>query len=125
MNKLKQFGLALLLSTSIFVVGCGNGNAQELPEQKVEQQTENKTEQQTVLEEDTQDTTKQDENVSEKEAAMEDFSLSDIPTFSGTPYVVVNDNVPYFSDEELSTTSFEDYSELDSLGRCGVAYASI
>ena len=68
MNKLKQFGLALLLSTSIFVVGCGNGNAQELPEQKVEQQTENKTEQQTVLEEDTQDTTKQDENVSEKEA---------------------------------------------------------
>ena len=48
MNKLKQFGLALLLSTSIFVVGCGNGNAQELPrrEQKVEQQTENKTEQQ-------------------------------------------------------------------------------
>ena len=42
MNKLKQFGLALLLSTSIFVVGCGNGNAQELPEQKVETADRNK-----------------------------------------------------------------------------------
>lgn len=126
MNKLKRFGLALLLSTSIFMAGCGNGNTQELPEQKVEQQTGNKTGQQAVSDEGTQDTTKQDENAPEKEAAaMEDFSLSDIPAFSGTPYVVVNDNIPYFSDEELSAASFEDYSELDSLGRCGVAYASI
>lgn len=117
MNKLKRFGLVLLLSTSIFMTGCGNGNAQELQEQKVEQQT--------VPEEVTQDTTKQDKNTPEKEAAIEGFSLSDIPAFSGSPYVIVNDNTPYFSDEELSTTSFEDYSELDSLGRCGAAYASI
>ncbi|MBE5914143.1 MAG: hypothetical protein E7274_08780 [Pseudobutyrivibrio ruminis] len=41
-------------------------------------------------------------------------------------YTVVNDNVPYFSEEDLTRTdAFETYSELDSLGRCGVAYANI
>jgi DNA-entry nuclease len=53
------------------------------------------------------------------------FSLTDIPSYSGEPYAVVNGNVPYFSASDLTTTSFEDYSELDSLGRCGAAYASI
>lgn len=52
-------------------------------------------------------------------------SLSDIPTFSGTAYVEVNGNVPYFNDSELTTSAFENYSSLDSLGRCGVAYANI
>lgn len=51
--------------------------------------------------------------------------LSSIPAFSGEPYVVINNNEPYFSDSDLTTTSFETYSDLDSLGRCGVAYASI
>lgn len=40
-------------------------------------------------------------------------------------YTVLNENVPEFSDSELTDQSFEMYSELDSLGRCGVAYASI
>lgn len=52
-------------------------------------------------------------------------SLDSIPAYSGSPYVVVNDNVPYFSDAELTTTAFEDYSSLDNLGRCGVAYANV
>lgn len=46
--------------------------------------------------------------------------------YSGEPYAVVNDNVPYFTDEEKSETeAFETYSKLDSLGRCGVAYANV
>jgi DNA-entry nuclease len=53
------------------------------------------------------------------------FSLAEVPEYSGEPYAVVNGNVPYFSASELTATSFEDYSELDSLGRCGAAYASI
>lgn len=48
-----------------------------------------------------------------------------IPPFSGQPYVAVNDNQPLFTDEELTTTSFETYSELDALNRCGAAYANI
>lgn len=48
-----------------------------------------------------------------------------IPAYSGEPYVEVNHNVPFFTDDDLTTTPFEIYSALDSLGRCGVAYANI
>ena len=53
------------------------------------------------------------------------FSLREIPAYSGTPYTEVNGNQPYFTEEELTTQSFETYSELDSLGRCCVAYANV
>lgn len=53
------------------------------------------------------------------------FSLDDIPTFSGEAYVVINGNIPYFTDDDLTFEAFETYSELDNLGRCGVAYANI
>ncbi len=53
------------------------------------------------------------------------FSLADIAPYSGEPCAVVNGNVPYFSKEELTTQSFESYSGLDDLGRCGAAYACV
>lgn len=53
------------------------------------------------------------------------LSLADIPEYSGEPYVAVNDNVPQFLETDLSTDSYEYYSDLDSLGRCGVVYACI
>ena len=53
------------------------------------------------------------------------FVLSEIPEYSGDAYVVVNGNTPYFDTESLAATSVEIYSPLDSLGRCGVAYACI
>lgn len=53
------------------------------------------------------------------------FSLWEIPAYSGTPYTEVNGNKPYFTEAELTTQSFETYSELDSLGRCGMAYANV
>ena len=39
--------------------------------------------------------------------------------------MVINDNIPDFSDEDKTTEVFEIYSDLDILGRCGVAYANI
>lgn len=57
--------------------------------------------------------------------ALEAFASETIPEYSGNPYVELNGNLPYFTDEELSTTAFELYSELDSLGRCGAGYANI
>lgn len=51
--------------------------------------------------------------------------LSQIPDYTGSPYTVLNDNEPEFDDDDLTTKAFEDYSELDNLGRCGVAYANI
>ena len=41
------------------------------------------------------------------------FSLSDVPSYSGKAYTSVNGNVPYFSSAELTTQSFETYSDLD------------
>ena len=53
-------------------------------------------------------------------------SLENIPAFDGkTPYVIINDNVPFFTEEEMTAVSFESYAELDTLGRCGVTVASI
>ena len=52
-------------------------------------------------------------------------SVLDVPEFSGEPYVVLNGNEPDFTDEEKTTESYEHYSDLDSLGRCGVAEANI
>lgn len=53
------------------------------------------------------------------------YLLENIPEFSGEPYVVINDNQPDFDFNSLTTEPFENYSELDSLGRCGVATANI
>ena len=53
------------------------------------------------------------------------FDLSSIPSYNGKAYVTINNNVPNFSTVELTTTSFERYSDLDQLGRCGVVIANI
>ena len=53
------------------------------------------------------------------------ISLGEVPQYSGSPFVELNDNQPGFSEEEFTTESFESYSPLDSLGRCGTAYACI
>lgn len=53
------------------------------------------------------------------------ISLQEIPTYSGTPYVEIDNNVPGFTEADLTTESFETYAELDELGRCGVAYACV
>ena len=52
-------------------------------------------------------------------------SLDAIPAYDGKAYVAVNNNEPFFTDSDMTTTAFENYGDLDSLGRCGVAYANI
>lgn len=49
----------------------------------------------------------------------------EIPEYDGEPYSVIHDNVPDFSEEDFERGSFEEYSPLDSLGRCGTAFACI
>lgn len=51
--------------------------------------------------------------------------LESIPPFSGEPYVALADNVPSFLPGEMTTSSYEVYSPLDGLGRCGVASACV
>ncbi len=51
--------------------------------------------------------------------------MDDVPDYSGQPYVVLEDNWPDFDAGDLTLEPFENYSELDYLGRCGPAYANI
>ena len=53
------------------------------------------------------------------------INIDKIPAYSGMAYVEINNNIPYFADDELTTDSYEYYSDLDSLGRCGVCMANI
>ncbi len=65
------------------------------------------------------------ENVTRGREAQETITLSDIPEYAGEPYVEINGNEPDFTESELTTQSYEDYSSLDALGRCGEAQACI
>ena len=53
------------------------------------------------------------------------YDLDQVPAYAGEPYVVINDNQPFFGEEEYTTEAFETYSALDGLGRCGTAYACV
>ena len=55
-------------------------------------------------------------------SAYTDYDLNNIPPYSDSPYVEINNNVPELSEKKkTSTTSFEEYGTLDSLGRCTYA----
>ena len=53
------------------------------------------------------------------------YNIGNIPEYNGSDYIYINDNEPTFSDDLINTNSFESYSKLDFLGRCGVALANI
>ncbi len=53
------------------------------------------------------------------------YLIENIPAYSGTPYAIINNNVPFFNEYEIIGGSFEYYSELDDLGRCDVCMASV
>ena len=62
-------------------------------------------------------------NYTTEEQTSETVQLSNIPEYSGNPYTKINGNVPNISESELQTETYETYSELDELGRCGTAEA--
>lgn len=56
---------------------------------------------------------------------MDSVSIQEIPEFSGEPFVVIGDNEPSFTDEDMTAESYEYFSPLDDLGRCGYCMASV
>ncbi|WP_281521777.1 DNA/RNA non-specific endonuclease [Dubosiella newyorkensis] len=52
-------------------------------------------------------------------------SLDTLPDYSNVPYIAIDDNIPSFNEDEITTTSFETYYLLDSLGRATGAFASL
>ena len=61
----------------------------------------------------------------ESVVSSKSISVSDIPEYSNSAYIKIDNNIPSFKDSEMTTKSFEKYSELDNLGRCSVAYACV
>lgn len=53
---------------------------------------------------------------------LEEYGISE---YEERAYEIVNDNVPYFTEEDMVTDSYEEYAPLDALGRCGVCIANI
>lgn len=52
-------------------------------------------------------------------------TVDQVPPYSGIAYAVINDNVPVFSNDQLVTESYEYYSPLDDIGRCGYTIACV
>ena len=75
--------------------------------------------------EDANDPTNDPTNPPAGENQNQNFDLSSLPAYSGSPYVALQNNVPSFTEDQYTTASYEQYSELDSLGRCGMAIACI
>lgn len=62
-----------------------------------------------------------------QKGSMSAVTLADIPAYAGKPYAVINDNNPFFTEEEIAkaTTSWEEYGDMDKLGRCSMCWASV
>lgn len=125
MDKRRRFIVIWLLVLGMLLSGCGGESSAEnepAPDERVsaKERTVGEKSDESDIDETVQ-LTKQAGNIQ----AADSLTVSDIPAYSGSPYVPVNNNVPFFTDEELTGDSFETYSDLDELGRCGAAYANI
>ena len=142
-NKLSYF-LTLLLCLCM-LVGCGSGAATQVMLKAEDSETESyvetvqtesaendpgdETEIQTAAETEIQAAAQVQSDDSKQKVVHTDtasaFNAADVPAYSGEPYTAVNNYEPYFTSDNLTTEAFENYSELDALGRCGVAYANV
>ena len=142
-NKLSYF-LTLLLCLCM-LVGCGSGAATQVMLKAEDSETESyvetvqtesaendpgdETEIQTAAETEIQAAAQVQSDDSKQKVVHTDtasaFNAADVPAYSGEPYTAVNNNEPYFTSDNLTTEAFENYSELDALGRCGVVYANV
>ncbi len=64
-------------------------------------------------------------DLAQEQSGENAFDLSSVPAYAGTPYIEINGNEPYFTAGDLTAVSYESYSPLDGLGRCGAAIASV
>lgn len=142
-NKLNYF-LTLLLCLCM-LVGCGSSTATQIMLKAADSETESyvetvqtesaendpedETEIQTVAETEIQAAAQVQSDDSKQKVVhagtASAFNAADVPAYSGKPYTAVNNNEPYFTSDDLTTEAFENYSELDALGRCGAAYANV
>lgn len=100
----------------IFEVSSG-GHAEDSAVSKAEKQDQ---EEESALQEQTKDLEK-----SASDTTIQTLSVDEIPAYSGQAAIEINQNVPGFTESDYTTEAFEQYSPLDGLGRCGIAYACV
>ena len=132
-KKIKNGLVVALLVLALVMGGCANNSSNNSLGQKVEENIQDSSvsdiyseniDDNSVLT--NLDTDKSTETQVGNQEEVIVFDLESLPGYSGSPYIIINGGVPYFSDEEkTSVVPFEAYSELDKYGRCGVAYANI
>ena len=101
--------------------------AEEKTKTNTEESTVEGTAEKTTVEKNTTSEEKTDDKISKaSDTDSEGLDYDNIPEYDGKAFIDLNNNIPFFSDsEKKNTEDFEKYSELDSLGRCGVAFANI
>lgn len=57
--------------------------------------------------------------------SVENAEVFSVNNYTGEPYIIVNNNEPEFTQEDITTKSYEEYGELDFLGRCTYAIACV
>ena len=115
--------LALLMALCMVFTGCVKTQLSDTESIDTKQTQESVTDTEKKVESDNKV-----EETNETEEKQEDnrvFTLDDVKPYSGNPYLIVNGNQPDFAKSELTTKSYEFYSPLDSLGRCGYAMACL
>ena len=118
MKKRNVIILSLLTALTLTISGCGTAIPSGNPSQDVTHFD--------VLSSDTNTFDASSSNAGLPERlSTNSISLTDIPAYTNKPYTVLHDNIPDFIQSDYTETSFETYSDLDSLGRCGVAFANV
>ena len=115
-KKIGKMRGVLLLTFALFLTACGTGGADA-------QSASYGNSQAAVVER--QSGSGENESTAGGSQDPVSATLDNIPAYSGTPYVVIDDNEPDFTEDELTDQSYESYSDLDELGRCGVAASNI
>ena len=124
-NYVKALAVVLCLFAAIpFTEGCGTEQINKEVQTTLNTQNED-TYNEDAQNEDTQNEDAHNKDTYNEQSTGQTFDFSDIPAYAGQPYISVNDNIPFFTDEELSSTSYETYGELDYLGRCTTCVASV
>lgn len=108
-RKLSDLLLALLLCLAL-LTGCGSDDLiqSDVPPTATQQNEQTPT-----------------ASVEVDDSQQGSFDLSQILEYAGDASVAVNGDLPFFTDDEITDQSFETYSPLDALGRCGVAFACV
>lgn len=133
--KNRLFSVFMIFCMVCSLSGCGqnisnqNNNANESVSGIISQISENLTDTDEVRDKsETFSDIKTEKSVSNdkrSKKSKQGIDSNHIPQFANEPYMIVNHNEPDFSKREITEVSFERYSKLDRLGRCGVALACV